>query len=191
MIDPLIYGLGFLEKEPRHFDCLDDSTGEWHKCSKEKICDENIPKDHYRADTNDDEYFDNWVEKFDMLCEPKWKVGLIGSMYFIGVIVGMTFVPLLSDLYGRRWPFLATLLVFIVGAIGLIIATSLYEAYFYEFLIGFTFAGRIVVGLNWTMEYQTTRWHQFTVAAFLQSMAVGVILFTLWYQFVDRGWFLL
>jgi MFS family permease len=112
-------------------------------------------------------------------------------MYFIGVIVGMSFVPLLADKFGRKWPFLITIIIFIIGAIGLILTNNLYEAYFYEFLIGFTFAGRIVVGLNYTMEYLNVKWHQFTVAAFLQSMAFGVILMTAWYQFVDRGWFLL
>jgi len=34
----------------------------------------------------DDEYIDNWVspDKFDLLCQPKENIGLIGSMFFIG-----------------------------------------------------------------------------------------------------------
>ena len=138
---------------------------------------------------NDDEYFDNWVEKYDTLCEPKWKVGLLGSLYFIGVIVGMAFVPLLADNYGRKWPLIITIIIFIIGAIGLLVTSSLYEAYFYMFLIGFTSAGRVVVGLNYTMEYLNVKFHTTTVAAFLQSMAIGVILFTAWYQLIDRGYF--
>jgi MFS family permease len=46
-----------------------------------------------------------------MLCEPKWKVGLLGSMYFIGVIVGMAFVPPLSDAFGRKMIFITTLII--------------------------------------------------------------------------------
>ena len=101
----------------------------------------------------------------------------------------MAFVPLLADNYGRKWPLIITIIIFIVGAIGLLVTSSLYEAYFYMFLIGFTFAGRVVVGLNYTMEYLNVRFHTTTVAAFLQSMAIGVILFTAWYQLIDRGYF--
>ena len=110
-------------------------------------------------------------------------------MYFIGVIVGMAFVPLLADLYGRKLQFLLSIVVFIVGAIGFLIMKSIYEAYAYMFLIGFTFAGRVVVGLNYTIEYFIPKWHSLIIFAFLQSMALGVIVFTLWYQFVDRGIF--
>ena len=111
LADPLLFGLSFLEKEPKHFECKDRETGEWHSCSKEEICSQGLSKDEYRPDTNDDEYFDNWVEKYDLLCEPKMKVGLIGSMYFIGLIVFITFVPPLSDRYGRKWIFIITLIV--------------------------------------------------------------------------------
>jgi hypothetical protein len=40
LIDVYIYGLGILTKNPRHFDCLDEASGEWHQCKKQKICDE-------------------------------------------------------------------------------------------------------------------------------------------------------
>ena len=108
---PVIYGLGFMEKEPPRFECLNDSDGTWRECSRDEICDRNIPKDHYRPVKDDDEYFDNWVEKYDMLCEPKYKVGLLGSMYFIGVLVSMTFVGYLADLYGRKIPFIVSLVL--------------------------------------------------------------------------------
>ena len=104
-----VEGLGFMEKEPPHFQCA--PSGTWQDCSKDEICDTNLPKDQYRPVKEDDEYFDNWVDKYDMLCEPKWKVGLIGSMYFAGVVVSMTFVGYLADLYGRKTPFVTSLIV--------------------------------------------------------------------------------
>ena len=122
--DPEIYGLGFLEKEPNSFECKKDidedhpeHNGEWHECTKEEICEGHLDSDHYRPVTDDDEYIDNWVspDKFDLLCEPKYKVGLLGSFFFIGVVATMLVVPPLSDAYGRRWIFLVVLLISIIA----------------------------------------------------------------------------
>lgn len=69
---PLQFGLSFLEKEPNRFECqryhdkVDEnnqtvSEETWEECTKSEICSQGIPKDKYRADENDPEYFDNWV----------------------------------------------------------------------------------------------------------------------------------
>lgn len=60
---------------------------------------------------DDEEYIDNWVEKWDMLCEPKWKIGLLGAICFVGVLISTAFVPLLSDKFGRKVVFVSTLAV--------------------------------------------------------------------------------
>lgn len=117
------------------------------------------------------------------------KVGLIGSMYFIGLIVFITFVPPLADNFGRRWVFVITLAVSAVAQAGLMITNDLYWAYFFEFLVGGTFAGRIVVGLNYILEYNLPKFHESIVFGLLISEAMGTITITLWYQFVDRSWF--
>jgi MFS family permease len=180
-----------MEKEPPHFECLNDSDGTWNDCSKEEICENNLPKDHYRPVTTDDEYFDNWVEKYDLLCEPSFKVGLIGSMYFIGVVVGMTFVGYLADLYGRKVPYISALVIQCLATLGLMVTNNLYEAYFYEFLLGLTFAGRCVVGLTYILEFNLPRYYDTIVFLLLVSENGNTILMTAWFQFVDRGWFLL
>lgn len=189
LADPLLFGLPFLEKEPKHFECKDQDSGEWKTCNKAEICDRHLGKDEYRADTNDDEYFDNWVNKYDLLCEPKMKVGLIGSMYFIGLIVFITFVPPIADRFGRKWVFFVTNVVSVIAQLGLILTNDLYVAYFFEFLVGGTFAGRIIVGLSYIMEYHLPKWHESIVFGLLISEASTTILITFWYQNIDRGYF--
>ena len=40
----------------------------------------------------------------DTLCESKYKVGLLGSMYFIGLVSCIIIVPLMADkCLGRRY----------------------------------------------------------------------------------------
>jgi hypothetical protein len=112
-IDPILFGLSLLESEPKHFECQhadgDDLT--WKDCTKIEICERGLDQSQYRPDVHDPEYIDNWVAKFDLLCEPKYKVGLIGSMYFIGVILTLTFVPIVADKCGRKWVFSITIIV--------------------------------------------------------------------------------
>jgi hypothetical protein len=111
---PLIYGLSVLEKEPKHFTCQHvTESGEtvWTDCKKAEICDKGLSHDQFQPDTSDDEYIYNWVDTLDLLCEPKYKVGLIGSMYFIGLCIAFTFVPLLGDQCGRKWVFILTLVI--------------------------------------------------------------------------------
>jgi len=61
-LDPLLLGIGFLEREPRRFECRDQTSNEWRPCSKEEICGRHLSKDQYKPVKDDDEYFDNWVE---------------------------------------------------------------------------------------------------------------------------------
>jgi hypothetical protein len=71
--DPLIFTLGFLTKVPNRYECLSDETGEWHDCKPKEICEHNLQEDHFRPDTTDPEYIDNWVspQKMNLICESK------------------------------------------------------------------------------------------------------------------------
>lgn len=46
-----------------------------------------------RPNTTDPEYLDNWVQKLDLLCESKERLGLLGSAYFVGVLTAMIIIP--------------------------------------------------------------------------------------------------
>ena len=47
----------------------------------------------------------------DLTCVKSEQIGFIGSVYFVGIMVSVLTLPRLSDLYGRKWPILATSLV--------------------------------------------------------------------------------
>ena len=193
--DPMLFGLSFLELEPKHFECrsVDVDTGAetWKHCTKEEICGNALSKEDYRPVKDDPEYIDNWVDKLDLLCVEKFKVGLLGSIFFAGIVTGVLFVPALSDWYGRSWVFIASLGVSLFGQVGLLWTTNLYEAYVYQYMIGLSFAGRIIVGLNYHLEYNLKDYSEIIVTILLLSEATGTLLITIWYQFIDHGWFLL
>ena len=105
---PLLGGMAFLEKVPAHFECYDNSHSNmtssplgWHPCTQDNICSQKLSSSHYRAVTTDEDYLDNWVEKFSLLCRTPSELGMLGSCFFLGVIGAITWVPRLADLYGR------------------------------------------------------------------------------------------
>ena len=123
-----------------------------------------MSRDEYQPDENDSQYIDNWQNQTDepILCESKARIGFLGACFFIGVIVSSTIVPVgfLSDIVGRRWPFILTLVVLAIACFGFIVARSLDQLYIFMFLLGATFPGRLIVGTNYAQEFQLESWKE-------------------------------
>lgn len=90
-----------------------------------------------------------------MLCESKNRIGFLGACFFIGVLIASTILPVgfLSDVFGRKWIFVGTLAILVLSSFGFIIATTLDELYVYMFLLGVTYPGRMIVGINYAYEF--------------------------------------
>jgi len=56
------------------------------------------------------------------------------------------------------------------------------------FILGACFAGRIVVGLNYTVEQLRPKFARNVVFYFCISEPILLILLTVWYQFIDHAW---
>jgi len=65
----------------------------------------------------------------------------------------MLVLPPLADAYGWKWIVTITYAVGVISLFGLFITHNIYEAYFYMFLLGATFAGKFVVGYNYLLEF--------------------------------------
>lgn len=152
--------MGFLTKVPNQYECYSDDTGQWTSCTKSEICGQGIASDHYRPVTSDPEYIDNWVsaDKLDLLCEPKEKIGLFGSMFFAGLCTTIILVPALADKpYGRKPMVLIGNLLMITCMIGCLLSKNIYETYVFLFLDGASFAGRVIVATTYYIEYAPER----------------------------------
>lgn len=84
-------------------------------------------------------------------------MGFLGALFFIGVLVASTIVPVgfLSDILGRKWLFIGTLVLLLVSTIGFLFATRLEDLYVAMFIFGLSFPGRIIVGQNYAYEFCT------------------------------------
>ena len=111
-----------------------------------------MEKGKYRANTSDIEYFDNWINQYGLLCTPQAQLGLIGSAFFIGVIIAMCFVPQFSDKYGRKPFIVMTLTIQLIALWAMKVTTNLYVAIFAVFILGFSHPGKNIVFLNYCVE---------------------------------------
>lgn len=136
----------------------------------------------------DAEYFENWVEKFDLLCRPKKDVGFIGSCFFIGIICTMFWFPVLSDRIGRTTLILVSLATQMVSYVVLFKTDNLYVGYVCLILMGTTFPGKHVVLYNYSLEVLPKKYHQQMIAmvAFCETFIVVVISFS--YQYLSKRW---
>jgi hypothetical protein len=74
------------------------------------------------------------------------------------VLAAVAFVPRLADNMGRL-PFIYSALIMqLIAQVGVIMADSIYLAYFMEFMLGFTFPGKSIVMYNYTMEICSPNW---------------------------------
>ena len=109
-------------------------------------------------------------------------------MYLVGVIASLLLVPLAADKCGRKLPFSLTIIVSLFSQAGMIWSHALLETYAYEFLLGLTFGGRIIVGFSYVLEYCPPEFHEYITVMVLVTESVGTICIALWYRYVDHAW---
>lgn len=100
----------------------------------------------------------NWVDKLDLVCEPAWKVGLIGSMYLFGWSMACLFVPRLGDVYGRRWPYIISGAISIFVYLGLILSNSITLTMVLFFMLGLCTPGKSNIAYVYLLELVPTAW---------------------------------
>jgi MFS family permease len=179
--------MGFLEKEPPRWECWSAADQAWYECKKKAICEGNLPQDQYRPVTSDEQYLDNWVTQFDLLCEPKWRIGIIGSIYFTGVLCLVIPLTWLSDQYGRRYSVWVSHLSLACVLLLLCTLRDIEAAYVLLFIGGASFGGRVIVANGQILEFNVNASKPMIIQTRLLSVSVTVILITLIYQFGTRS----
>ena len=67
----------------------------------------------WRINYAHEETYKNWIDpdKLDLTCTNEHFVSFIGDFYFIGLSMSSAVVPRLADTYGRKGPFIISMLV--------------------------------------------------------------------------------
>ena len=94
-------GLPFLEQFPE-YTCT-TKYGREYKWTENEIWRNGIPRKDldWRINWDSVKTINNWVEEMDLICKPKYLIGIFGSTYMIGLALSGIFLKL-SDNFGRK-----------------------------------------------------------------------------------------
>ena len=105
----LVYNFCFLNLIP-YYNCF-DSKGVMRECSQVETClpefNKNLLhssppyKNGFMTDNDKQTVLKNWMQDLDLRCAQKWIIGLFGSIFFIGNVIGSSLLSEYGDSIGR------------------------------------------------------------------------------------------
>lgn len=95
----------------------------------------------------------NLIVQLDFVCAPGWKLGLVGSLFLVGIVIGCSFITRLGDSYGRRVIYACGLAVNGTIIVVIVFSKSVILTYFCLFMLGISITARYYVGYTYNLEY--------------------------------------
>lgn len=183
----IVYGLQFLEDYP-DYQC--NTTGKWETCTREFICNNNLADSSWRIIIDEDNY-KNWVDKdkLDLTCVAKELIGLMGSAYFLGFAISSGVTPYVADKfhYGRKKPYIASLLLQTVAYIFIFASKSIYFTIFNYLLVGLSAGGRVAIGTTYMNEFIPVK-NQNLATTLLNVGDACIMIYQAIYYSVNKSW---
>jgi MFS family permease len=87
-----------------------------------------------------------------LYCVSDFKIGLIGSFFYVGSFTGSFILPRVADIIGRKPVYYFGLALYALTSLVYPFSTSLYLNYFLILLGGISEAGRYYVGFVYMQE---------------------------------------
>lgn len=104
------------------------------------------------------------------------------------MMVTILIVPWLADTFGRKWNVLINQVLFMAAVLGVMLGHSLEGLYACMFVCGATFAGRVIVAINYLLEFMVVSNKEFVIFLKLAIGSAIVMIYTLIIQFGTRHW---
>ena len=109
-------------------------------------------------------------------------------MFFVGVVVGSVFIPRLTDVYGRKWPFLLCILVQFPFYYALLYSRSLDLNIGLSFFLGVCYVGRYNGGYLNISEYVHNKWKNLICTFLLVWDSLVTIILAFYFRNVSKNW---
>lgn len=131
------------------------------------------------------------ISHLELYCTSKFEIGLIGSLIFVGFMLGCLVLPSYADTHGRRPLFLGLVGFQLIVWLLMILVTDLKLFYVLVFLFGVCVTGRFTIGF---ILYQETlpKYCQAKMAITMNICdGAGVIFSTFYFAFLSKNWMIL
>lgn len=117
-------------------------------CSNEYICE---------VDWSDPQSFNNLISQFNFYCEAKWKIGMMGFMFLVGIVLGCATIARLGDIYGRKPIYIIGLYMHLAFSVLICLFSgdnSIILLYAMLIFFGMSLTARFYVGYTYNLEMQ-------------------------------------
>lgn len=159
------------------------SSPPFYKCTKEDICVSNPPL--WEVDFEDTYTLKNWVIESNLFCTSDFKIGLIGSFFYIGMTLGCLAVNF-NDHIGWKKSMIIASSVTLIANYFLFFFHSLTMKYFSMFLLGLSLEFNWIVSYMLTLEIAPSKYHGFNNGAInIMDMSFNMILPTLFVKYIS------
>lgn len=101
----------------------------------------------------------------------------------------MLVVPAMSDYFGRKNIFCATMIVSIIAQYGLINSSSIETSTMFMIMLGATWPGKRVTGLNFILEFFPEVDKKNYITVFTMIDYPSILIISMYYQFVNVNWY--
>lgn len=176
--------LALLELKPQYL-CTDDVTKLEYICTPLEFCGTDIV---HRVDYEYYASLHNWVDTLDLECTPKAQIGLIGSIFFAGWAFAATFVPRLSDLYGRRVVFMISMTFHFLVYSGIILSHNFTLTIVLMFLLGMASVGRATIGYLYLIDMTPVKQQTMTGTSLLAVNTTCAVFACLYFHYISKQW---
>lgn len=82
-----------------------------------------------------------WASNFDLICSKNYYFGIMGSLYFTGILVGNFFISNFTDNFGRKKVIIFLLFLYFLITLLTIFAWNYYVLFFSLFIVGVIYSG--------------------------------------------------
>ena len=130
-----LFGLSlpFIELIPK-LEC-ENSAGEWFKWTKEEAWANSA---NYRVDWSSDYSITNLMTSLDLIWVEDYKIGLLGSLAFLGFILSSITIMPTADIFGRKPVLILTTFISTTLCCLVYFCSNLTQIYICMFFIGYT-----------------------------------------------------
>lgn len=183
----------FLEKQPS-FKCqLDKGSSSWTLGTPERPLEQEYCSSEYlcEVDMANSQSFNNLIAQFDFYCEAKWKIGMMGFMFLVGIVLGCSTIARLGDVYGRKPIYNIGLLMHLAFSVIICFisgSSSILLLYGLLVFFGVSVTARFYVGYTYNLEMQPKEHQPFVSTVWFLSESLVYLLVCFYFQSVSKDW---
>ena len=130
----------------------------------------------------------NWVEPLGLDCIEAYRIGLMGSMFFVGVSLMTLYISRSADIYGRKWPTRLSSMFSVPFQVGLFLSKNINLTTVIFFFSGCCSPGKVNVSFVYVCELVPVKYRTYIGTMVLFADAGIVTLLAVYFRFVSKQW---